>query len=278
MTDAILSNPIMTELQSISILPDYPTSFDPLVSSVPEFPFGLQLVRTQKPIKNLTFGLPLERTTNPSSRQHLKWLKPPKLEVSFNQPTVALFRELRDLVAETTDQLGIRYIPLRSLVSPEVLLCPELQSFKKVNLYLHLPRPYLIMVGPPDAQTLGEDPEAPITRFTTSLLNALEAASEDVQKRYTVWRVTGWETAGQVANATRTRIWPTAVLFDTEFDFDSNAPTPDKEAPPPPKIEPDAKVTKRSNDANHWERETNLRLFGGLFNLSLESKRHGARK
>ena len=266
----------MTELESISILPDFPTSFDPLVSSVPTFPFGLQLVRTQKPIKSLAFGLPLELSTNPSSRQHLKVLKPPKLEITLSRPTSGIFTELRDLVAETTDQLGIRYIPLRTLVGPEVLLCPELQSFQRVNLYLHLPRPNLVMVGPPDAQTLGEDPASPITRFTTSLLAALEASNAETQKRYTVWKLEGWETAGQVANATRTRIWPTAVLFDHEFDYDSNAPTPDKEAPPPPP-EPEQKVVKRSNEAKHWERETNLRLFGGLFNLSLESKRHGGR-
>ena len=276
--DTILSNPTLIELESISILPDYPTSFDPLVSSVPTFPFGLQLVRTQKPIKALCFGLPLELSTNAASRQHLKVLRPPKLTITLSRPNYALLTELRDSVAEITQELGIRYVPTRTLIEPEVLFCKDLQSFRHINLFLHLPRPPLAMVGPPGGQTLEDDPAHPITRFTASLLALLEGSSAEVQARYTVWKVEGWETAGQVESATRTKIWPTAILFDHEFEFDSNAPTPTEEKALPKQVEPAAVVKKNTTQGEHWERETNLRLFGGLFNLSLESKRHGPRK
>jgi len=252
----------MESLEIISILPDYPTSFHQLVPPVPTLLFGFQLIRTRKPMKSLTYGFPLELTTNSASRQQLKTLHPPKLNLTFDLPTVSLFEELQNAVAENTEILGLRYTPTRRLVDHQMFLCEPLQSFRRIHLYLNLPRPRNIMVGPPDHRAVEEDPSSPVVVFVTSLLSAMEAADSEVQDRYTIWKVDGWDSPGQVKNATKTRIWPAQVLFS--LDFDENDVAPQEEAQP---------VVER-NESKHWERETNYKLFGGLLNLSLESKRH----
>lgn len=252
----------MESLEVISILPDYPTSFHQLVPPVPTFLFGFQLIRTRKPMKSLTYGFPLESTTNSASRQQLKALRPPKLNLTFDMPTVSLFQELKDAVSETTEVFGIRYLPTRRLVDHQMFLCEPLQSFKKIHLYLNLPRPRSIMIGPPNHRSMEEDPQSPLVLFVTSLISAMEAAEPEVQDRYTIWKVDGWDTPGQVKNATKTRIWPAQVLFSLDFDDDGAAPEQIEEP-----------VAERS-ETKHWERETNFKLFGGLLNLSLESKKH----
>lgn len=282
--DHILSDPYLTSLTSISILPDYPTSFDQLVAPVPTFPFGLQLIRTPKPTKTITFGFPLDSTTNSASRQHLKTLRPPRLNLSFERPTEDLFAELKDLVAETTGVLGIRYVPLRRLVDAATFLCEPLQSFERIHLYLNLPRPRQILVGPEGARTLGEDPSSPVILFTTSLVSALEAADADVQKRYTVWKVDGWESAGQVKNATKTKLWPVQVLFESLDDEDGMEGADGAEAGSSKKIqstgeEEEDDLDRRQaelagKEKKHWDREMNFKLLGGLVNLTLESKKH----
>ena len=248
----------MESLEIISILPDYPTSFHQLVPPVPPFPFGFQLIRTRKPMKSLSYGFPLEKTTNSASRQQLKTLHPPKLDLTFEQPTVSLFEELKDAVAETTEIFGLRYQPIRQLVDHQMFLCEPLQSFKKIHLHLLLPRPRNIITGPPDRRTVEEDPNSPIVLFIVRLISAMEAAEPEVQDRYTIWKVDGWDSPGQVKNATKTRIWPADVLFSTDEDE---------------VIAPEEPVEVRT-DGKHWERETNFKLFGGLLNLSLESKKH----
>ena len=253
--DTILSNPRMINLESISILPDYPTPFHQFVSAVAPFNFGLQLVRTQRPIKSLTYGLPLELTTNPSSRQHLRHLGPPRLDLTFMRPSVELFNELTGLVRGTTTHLGIRYVPTRNLVAHDVFLCESLEAFERIDIHLHLPRARLTPNG--------EDPMSTFVTLMNSLISALESSSEQVQRRYKVWKVEGWETAGQVASATRTRLWPAAVLFD----LDATEPIEEIESEP-----------VRTTSDDNWERETNYKLLGGMISLNLESKRHRARQ
>jgi len=280
-----LSDPYLTSLTSISILPDYPTSFDQLVAPVPTFLFGFQLIRTPKPTKCLTYGFPLDTTTNSASRQHLKTLRPPRLNLSFDHPTEDIFTELKDHVAETTTVLGIRYVPLRRLVDASTFLCEPLQSFNRIHLYLNLPRPRQVLIGPEGARTLGEDPSSPVTLFITSLVSALEAAGTDVQKRYTVWKVDGWESAGQVKNATKTRLWPVQVLFesldneeDPEGTAEAVAGSSEKSKRAGDEEEEDEldrrQAEAKDQEKKHWEREMNFKLLGGLINLSLESKKH----
>lgn len=275
--DAVLSCPQLDNLESISILPDYPTPYHPLVPPIPTFTFGFQLIRTKKKrLSSLTYGLPLESSTNEASRQQLGVLQPNHLSLTFVRPTLALFKELSDIVGKTTDILDIRYIPNTTIVSHTMFLCDPLQQFKKVHLLLYLPRPRLdlagIGLGTPNAPR--EDAPA-IATFLASLLSALEAQEKEVQKRYTVTRVDNWDIPGMAEKATRTKLWPAEVLFDEDDEEDIFAVEEkgkDKEV-----------ITQRQSvpvqpappgERKHWERETNLRLLGGLVNLRLESKKH----
>jgi hypothetical protein len=253
----------MVDLEEIAILPDYPTSFHQLVPPVAPFPFGIQLIRTVKPIKSLVYGFPLELTTNPTSRQQLRVLRPPHLTLSFSEPTFGLFAELRDLVAETTEVFSIRYTPLRRLIPHEMFLSQPLQAFRKVHIHLHLPRPRMIIV---DGEAV-QDVNSPSTLFIDRLVSALTLAPIDVQDRYAIWTLDGWDAPGQVENATRTQLWP--------IDAGTEPAQPDDLAADQAR-EPLEEGKGRQND--HWERETNLKLFGGLLNLSLESKKYRGRE
>lgn len=255
-------------MTQITIMPDYPTSFHQLVFAIPAFPFGLQLVRTTKPTTSFTYGLPLESTTNSTSRQQLKRLQVPRLSLTFVTPSTSILSELKGL-ADTTEHLTIRYVPLRGLVDARIFLCEALQAFRKIELNLLLPRPRMMMVGSGVDRTVVEDPESPGQRFVTDLLNALELADEDVQERYTVVRLDEWDIPGRAHKATRTKLWPKEALWDLDLETldedPSNGPIEASES----SIQP----AKSKKKPEHWERETNLRLLGGLFNLRLESKK-----
>lgn len=249
-------------------MPDYPTSYHQLVYAIPAFPFGLQLVRTAKPMSSFTFGLPLESTTNPTSRQHLKQMRASRLSFTFVMPSPSILAELKDL-AETTDHLTIRYVPLRGFVDARRFLCEDLQTFRKIELHLLLPKPRMIFVGTGENRTIVEDPESPGQRFITDLISALELAEADTRERYTVILVDGWDIPGRVHKATKTKLWPKEAFWDLEAETEEEGDTK-AEAD---KDESSVTFTKTKKKQDHWERETNLRLLGGLFNLRLESKK-----
>lgn len=249
-------------------MPDHPTSYDQLIYAIPSFPFGLQLVRTTKPLESLTFGLPLESTTNSASRQHLKTLKTPSLSLTFGKPTTSLFSELREL-ADTTSHLTIRYVPQRGFVDSNMFLSDPLQAFPRIELYLLLPRPRMMMVGSGDNRTIAEDPESPAKRFVTELIDTLEISSEEMQERYTVWLMDGWDIPGRAHKATKTKLWPKEAFWDMEAEIADE----EKPAQPEDKRGETIVPTKAKGKQAYWERETNLRLLGGLFNLRLESKK-----
>lgn len=272
-TDTILLNPLLANLEEILFMPDYPTPFHQLISPVPHFQFGLQLLKTTKPMKTLIYGFPLETTTNSASRQQLRTLHPSKLQLTTYAPYAKLFEELKDLVAETTDVLILRYVPFRSLVLPSLFLCDHLQSFKRIHLHLWLPRPRMIMTGPDGHRSLTEDPESPVTVFITNFLAEMEHASVEVQERYKVYKFEGWDTAGQVNQATKTRIWPKDVLFNEDLDAE-DAEGAHKVASVDEEDEDEARQVEEAEERKYWERETDLKLFGGLVNLKLESKKH----
>jgi hypothetical protein len=239
------------------------------------FLFGLPLVRTKKSLKSFTLGLPLESATNPTVRQHLKTLAPPRFAMTTLRPSSTLFTELHGLIGETTEQLDIRYIPARTVADSSVFLCDALKSFRKVNIYLCFPRPRMVLIGP--NRELAEDPESPLTAFLASIVSAIESEPSEVQRKYSVWKVQGWETEGQVQNATKTRLWPKAVLFDHDFDFDDEEERGDTNTEPVVVADEPDVAPVRAVDDDNWERETNLKLFGGFLSLSLESKRHRAK-
>jgi hypothetical protein len=240
------------------------------------------------------YGLPLESTTNEASRQQLAVLRPSKLTLSFVRPTVPLFKELEGLVGETTDVLEIRYIPAGSgrLALPSVLICDPLQAFKKVVIYLYLPRTRIEVPGPFGASAYipGKDQPA-VSEFLASLISALEVESQEVQERYEVWRVEGWQIPGAAQMATKERLWP-EVLVEAEVTEVSGLAIGDEAAsavaesaaaviPAGPSgwSKAGSKATTSgkqpvTKERDHWDRETNLRLLGGLVNLRLESKKH----
>lgn len=289
--DDILSCPSLDNLESISILPDYPTPYHPLVPSIPAFNFGFQLIRTQRSrLKSLVYGMPLESTTNEASRQQLSILRPSRLTLSFVRPTIPLFKELATLVGETTDDLTIRYIPTGSgkLVAANILLCEPLQSFKRVSIFLYLPKSRVAVPGPFGSTSYIPQKDQPaISEFIASLISALEVESEEVQERYEVWRMDGWEIPGAAQLAAKTRLWPEdseveatgggLALGGIEKGDGTLAPAGSQSgAPGGSQGGKGSGILKREapKERQHWDRETNLKLLGGLVNLRLESKKH----
>ncbi|KAI9639876.1 uncharacterized protein MKK02DRAFT_40205 [Dioszegia hungarica] len=287
---AILSCPALDSLEAISILPDYPTPFHPFIPPIPSFAFGFQLIRTQKDrLKSLVYGLPLESSTNEASRQQLAVLRPRHLTLSFVRPTIPLFKELAGLVGSTTETLVIQYIPAGSgrLVTSNILLCEPLQDFRKIIIHLHLPSQRYEIPGPFGQRTFvpQKDPQV-ISEFLASLISALEVEEEEVKERYEVWRVEGWDIPGAAHQATKRRLWPEIVEVEDEkremeevvkemaeasgsgasgggfLDKMMGKQAGGSAAPP------------KEKERQHWDRETNLRLLGGLVNLRLESKKH----
>ncbi|KAK4688322.1 hypothetical protein P7C73_g1803, partial [Tremellales sp. Uapishka_1] len=282
---SILSNPSLEQLEAVSILPDYPTPFHQFVQTVPPFNFGFQLIPSKRKLKRLTYGLPLEITTNEASRQHLKELRPEYLNLTFVKPTISLFRELAESVSKTTTTFGIRYVSTRSLVDPNMFFCAPLQDFEKIHLYVHLPPPRSIVIREGEERTIVDDPASPVVVFLAGLVELLQNASAEVQERYTVWNVKGWEMPGSADKAERIRIWPPVVekaLFDAEDEDEADRfgalslKGEEDEREEEEKRQQEAASSARAANASnaHWERQTDLRLFGGLIGLRLESKKH----
>lgn len=247
-------------------MPDYPTSFHPLVFAIPLFPFGLQLIRPAKPLLSFTYGLPIESTTNSASRQQLKVVGAPSLSVSCVTPTIALFTELKELVGSTAQSLTIRYVGVRRLVEPDLFLSLPLQSFSKIRLILNLPRPRKTFVGTGSDRTLIDDPQSPGLLFLSTLMDRMELADEEVQDRYEIWSVENWDIPGQAHNADKTQVWPKKVLWDAEYEEEAEVETRAEV-----KRSPSSTESTKTGRPAHWDRQTNLRLLGGLINLRLES-------
>lgn len=220
--------------------------------------------------------MPLESTTNSSSRQQLKILQPRYLDLTFVTPTIELFTELKDLVSSTTECLSIRYVAVRGVPNASLFLCEPLQAFKRINIYLNLPRPRRRIAGTGNDRHIVDEPDPAGERLVTNLIAALEIADEETQARYRIVKVDDWDVAGQVHSAPRTRLWP---LHDLNDELRSRQEGTSSQLTVDPKdslatVEPTGagpSVTKTKSQ--RWERETNLRLLGGLINLRLESKK-----
>lgn len=249
-------------------MPDYPTSFHQLVFAIPLFPFGLQLIRPPESLTSFTYGFPLDSTTNSASRQQLKTIQSSHLSISLVSPTLGLFTELEGLVGSTTEELTLRYVGVRTMVDSTMFLSTPLQAFPKVRLVLNLPRARKTFVGTGAERTLVDDPQSPTVRFLSSLLEAVEVADRDIQERYEIWNVENWDIPGQAHNAERTRLWPKSVLWDMDSEDDLNSEKLEELASP--EVSRNAGPSGAGRPA-HWDRQTNLRLLGGLINLRLES-------
>ena len=216
--------------------------------------------------------MPLESTTNSSSRQQLKILQPRYLDLTFVTPTIEIFTELKDLVSSTTECLSIRYVAVRGVPNASLFLCEPLQAFKRINIYLNLPRPRRRIAGTGNDRHIVDEPDPAGERLVTNLVAAMEIADEDVQARYRIFKVDDWDVAGQVHSAPRTRLWPLHD-FDEESEAASQLAITDAKDTLTPGEPTGAGPSVTKTKSERWERQTNLRLLGGLINLRLESKK-----
>jgi hypothetical protein len=271
----LLRHPQLTNLKSISILPVYPFSPDPFENILAPFDFGLQLIPVPKPdsprLKHLAFGLPLELTTNAAGRQHLRRIAPEKLSVTVLRPNMSLFEELRDGLSGTIETLSVRYLAVsivRDLMDPAILVNPVLDAFKHVHL--HLPsRAHPILSHPYMGQT---DRGMSMSDRVVQMIQM----DEGRRKRYTVWV----EHVNNGFNADMTK--REEMVFQPEMSVEEilvaeeetrrRLESNEKEEEGGKKDK--GKQADRERDMDKtWERETNLKLLGGLISLRLESKK-----
>lgn len=259
----------MTNVQSVSIMPRYPFSPNPFEPILHPFDFGLQLVPAPPPgshgLRHFELGLPLDMCTNKAQRQHLKELRLESLAITVIRPDVALFRELADLLADSVGRLSIRYFHFlsatsRELCDPAVLVCEPLDRFKKVDL--HLPwvassqhvyvnrgqssRPFADRV----VQLITDTPdESRLFRYSARIQQSDERSYNSNGGSEQVLY--------EPPNA------QPAVVIDAASSENEVAATSGSSAAAPP-----------AKKDEHWARETNLKLLGGLISLRLESKKH----
>ncbi|KAJ9113004.1 hypothetical protein QFC22_006100 [Naganishia vaughanmartiniae] len=331
----IILQPKLSNLRSLAIVPSWPYSSNMTVPPARFFKFGLQLlpVPPAKPLRltanedddgyspsvnsdtdddnenddtgkqgvkrkrldKLTLGLPLDLSTNAVSRQHLRLLRPKRLEITLLlRQHVELFEELADLLEGNTDELCIRFLAsdqTHELCNPRDIVSSQMDRFGKVDI--HLPtltssamnRPYQ---GQQDRHT----------SFADHVINLI-ALDEERRKRYTVWveqpdmpdgpmgpmgglgagwlkpreRVV-WERPVEHADGTGSR----DVLFvDDEYEQEQNelgqSSTKQGKQPATRAVHLETQAAGGAG-AGHWERETHLKLLGGLVSLRLESKKH----
>jgi hypothetical protein len=267
-------------------LPLYPYSPSPFENVLPPFDFGLQLIpvpsETRPRLKHLTLGLPLELTTNAAQRQHLGQLKPEKFSMTVLRPSNALFGELATALSEVTDTLSIRYLSVsahRELSDPASFVCSTLDAFKHVHL--HLPARANSAFRHPYIGRMDER----IT-FADRIIDLI-LADKERQERYTVW-IEDYRGGFNLDLSRREEILyqpaeKDKILFDIGLhDLDENPPA---ESGPStiqnstvtvvggPETTVKKPTAKGKDSEKSWERETNLKLLGGLISLRLESKK-----
>lgn len=234
----------------------------------------------------LTLGLPLDQCTNTASRQHLRLLCPKRLEITLLlHPNASLLAELATLFSDTNTHLSIRYLAsdrAPQLLDPSILLDPLLDVFPTIDL--HLPS----LTGPGRPPILPHRPftnqPSPHTSFADHLVSLI-SLDPSLRKRYAVYLEhaappmggfgPGWMKPEErvVWEREVDAVWPgnAVVLNSGEGVVDGGSSSGGKRDV--------GKTVEGRNDAgdageDHWERETNLKLLGGLISLRLESKKH----
>ncbi|CDZ96187.1 hypothetical protein [Phaffia rhodozyma] len=305
----ILTSPKMKHLETLNILPIYleSSAFNPYLPPPRPFPFGVHLIPVGT-IRSVSIGLPLDQCTNQTTRRHLSSLQLDFLGVTLNRPSEQLFAELADLVGKTVQTISIRYlpdltVPLRAFVDPGVLTGPSIRSFERVVITL----PKITSFGripyqnQPEANELGER-----VAFSQRLIDLLDMDNEGPTVRVSgagdrfedkgdMNRDEQLESRGGLRNrtvvylgrshgdeeehglSTGRRIWP---LTD-EFAFEpiEKRPMMDKNKSGSRLSNGqceggnDEKDDKPDNTVESWERQTDLRLFGGLIGIRMESKK-----
>lgn len=304
--DLILRHPQLTHLSSLSIMPRYPFSPHPFEPLLHPFDFGLQLVPVPAAdgpgLRHLELGLPLDMCTNRAQRQHLKALRLESLAVTVIRPDEALFRELADLLAEPRldllvdsladterqteldaptptptpplRKLTVRYVyylspTARELCDPALLVSPTLDRFESVHIRL----PWV-------ASAAVQHPYIGRGQSTLAFAERLvqlvtDAPDESRLRRYTVSVQPHDERFGLAHDGKETVLYePPAAIRER---FAEEATAAGSSSTSGEKGGKGKEVTASSAPARkdeHWERETNLKLLGGLISLRLESKKH----
>jgi hypothetical protein len=274
-TDTIMRHPQLTHLETLAILPNYPFTSTPYEDLLPPFEFGLQLIPTptgnEHRLKHFELGLPIEVCTNRVQRQHLAALEVASLRVTMLRPTVEMVDELAGLVKATTDTIHLRYvtISLRPLIDPTVFFSPSLEEFP--NVVLHLPR---------FASSLHRHPYAGQTDMQTSFAQRIidVITSDQVkQERYTVWiedEVGAFDVTGRRKEELLWKAIPRMGEAATDESTKESTSTQGGDSTWQGEVNTSNVEEKGKKKAESWERETNLRLFGGLVSLRMESKKH----
>lgn len=308
MKDTIIRHPKILNLRRLSILPSWPYA-SALAPPARLFKFGIQLVPAPPPppvgplcvrgnddqgyddqedlddereedVKRLecfTLGLPLELATNEVSRQHLRLLRPRRLEITLVlQHNPRLMAELAELLSDKISTLSIRYLASErgmDLPDPADLVSPTMDRFRAVDIHLPAltapsPAPHII----PHTRYQGQ--QDPYTSFSQHFVHLI-TADGGKRKRYAVWVEGEAPAMGPFAQGT---IRPEdRVVWEREGDAAwsvsderiANSATSGGTGKGKARDDgPD------DHGSDHWERETNLKLLGGLLSLRLESKKH----
>lgn len=271
---------------SISILPTWPHPSSPFLPGLAPFPFGLQVIPIRAHLQILALGLPLDMCTNPTSRQHLRSLRLNQLGVSIARPGPEILAELWDLVGDTCGTLSIRYTPsinvvghqiqLEPLVDPLSILYSPLRNFP--HLVFYLPR-IVSLAAVPYANQPMEGGHA-VASFAQRLVDVV-ADDDELRDKVEIWLVGGVDgllsgfggvsdSGGSSTSADNERLWPIP------------APTNDVNQLPTDDPEFNAALLQRRRSSaaeadqrskSTWQRQTDLRLLGGLLGVRMESRK-----
>jgi hypothetical protein len=270
-------------------MPLYPWSPSPFEEIVAPFAFGLQLIpvpsETRPRLKNFTLGLPLESSTNAAQRQHLVALAPEVFGMTVIRPTFSLFRELASSLAGVIDTLSIRYLLIpqdHDFVDPAMFVSEALDAFKHVHL--HLPARANMM-----SYRIHMNQVETAATFADRIVD-LVLADKERQERYTVW-VEDPRNGFNLDLSRREKVLyqpqpveKDKVLFDVDFDSALDTPVESSSRSLPASSVQTSTTTATSPASKNskgkgkdtekvWDRETNLKLLGGLISLRLESKK-----
>ncbi|GHJ89606.1 hypothetical protein NliqN6_6008 [Naganishia liquefaciens] len=306
----IIRHPKLLNLRRLAILTSWPYSTAMTVPPAKMFEFGLQLVPAPpallaresseddddaeavdyeraediKRLDCLTLGLPLDLSTNTLSRQHLSLLRPKRLEIALLlQPHASLLAELAALLESTHTHLSVRYLASERapvhLPDPSLLLDPSLDVFPTVDI--HLPaitspgRPPMLPNRPYDGQP---DPQISFSEHLVDLIS-LDPAR---RKRYAVYLEGGVAPMGAfgpgwmkpeervIWEREVDLVWPGSAVGVNKDDTGEAV----QDVGSSVKRQAEGRADAGEAGEEHWERETNLKLLGGLISLRLESKKH----
>ena len=170
-----------------------------------------------------------------------------------------------------TEVLSLRYIPPidRPLVDPRIFISDALRSFPRIIIYL--PR-FTTFARLPYLGEWTDPHNTPPTSFSQRVVDLVASDEDFCDGKISVWLVgDGLDTGGDERAEEEERrlsrggkrIWPVVVEEDGEGGLVEKMGG----------LEVGEKG-KGKGKSELWERQTDLRLFGGLIGVRMESKKH----